>query len=141
MTPKLYQLLEPLVTVYSGQASPYGPVADPLIQQILKSDPAFADAEPEELEEPTPDGGLASPQISDGPLALSEDGTDARSPVSIFTIHAEARIEGGGIFARKAVLRVGARRGRAFRVFAWQPVPVVLFPALDAAEADAAGEE
>ena len=147
MTPRLYKLMEPLVTVYSGQARPHGKLADPIIQEILKSDAAFAEdesegeSEREEPLEPTLDGELARPQGSDGPLALSEDGTNARSPVSIFTIHAEARIEGGGVFARKAILRVGARRGKAFRVFVWQPAAVVLFPSYDDALAELTGEE
>ena len=159
MTPRLYKLIEPLVTVYSGQARPHGKLADPIIQEILKRDAAFAKGKPagesegesggesggesegEEPSEPTLDGEITIPQGSDAPLALSEDGTNARSPVGIFTIHAEARIEGGGIFARKAVLRVGARRGKAFRIFVWQPTAVVLFPIYDEALANlTAGE-
>jgi hypothetical protein len=147
MTPRLYKLIEPLVTVYSGQARPHGKLADPIIQEILKRDSSFAEGESEgesergEPSEPTLDGGITIPQGSDAPLALSEDGTDARSPVSIFTIHAEARIEGGGVFARKAILRVGARRGNAFRVFVWQPTAVVLFPIYDEALANLTAEE
>jgi general secretion pathway protein K len=150
MTPRLYKLIEPLVTVYSGQARPHGKLADPIIQEILKRDAAFAEGKSEdeseggsergEPSEPTLDGEITIPQGSDAPLALSEDGTNARSPVSIFTIHAEARIEGGGVFARKAILRVGARRGKAFRVFVWQPTAVVLFPSYDEALANLAAE-
>jgi general secretion pathway protein K len=151
MTPRLYKLIEPLVTVHSGQARPHGKLADPIIQEILKRDAAFAKSksagqsedgsEREEPSEPTLDGAITRPQGSDAPLALSEDGTNARSPVSIFTIHAEARIEGGGVFARKAILRVGARRGKAFRVFVWQPTAVVLFPIYDEALANLTAEE
>jgi general secretion pathway protein K len=151
MTPRLYKLIEPLVTVHSGQARPHGKLADPIIQEILKRDAAFAEgksagksedeSEREEPLEPTLDGAITRPQGSDAPLALSEDGTNARSPVSIFTIHAEARIEGGGVFARKAILRVGARRGNAFRVFVWQPTAVVLFPIYDEALANLTAEE
>jgi general secretion pathway protein K len=155
MTPRLYKLIEPLVTVHSGQARPHGKLADPIIQEILNRDAAFAKGESggessgesedefarEEPSEPTLDGGITIPQGSDAPLALSEDGTNARSPVSIFTIHAEARVEGGGVFARKAILRVGAQRGKAFRVFVWQPTAVVLFPSYDEALANLTAEE
>jgi general secretion pathway protein K len=151
MTPRLYKLIEPLVTVHSGQARPHGKLADPIIQEILKRDAAFAEgksadesedeSEREEPLEPTLDGAITRPQGSDAPLALSEDGTNARSPVSIFTIHAEARIEGGGVFARKAILRVGAQRGKAFQVFVWQPTAVVLFPSYDEALANLTAEE
>jgi general secretion pathway protein K len=151
MTPRLYKLIEPLVTVYSGQARPHGKLADPIIQEILKRDAAFAEgksadesedeSEREEPLEPTLDGAITRPQGSDAPLALSEDGTNARSPVSIFTIHAEARIEGGGVFARKAILRVGARRGKAFRVFVWQPTAIVLFPSYNEALANLTAED
>jgi len=147
MTAPLYERLKPLVTVYSGQNTPYPPVADPLIQELMKLDPALVDGDSDEEDD---DGDQESEDPSDGtqsfvltaedPQPLSDEGTDARSPVSVFTIHAEARTDNGGVFARNAVVRVGARRrSNGFQVFLWAPAPLSLFPAHEAELAELDG--
>ena len=148
MTTRIYERLKPYVTVYSGQSTPYSPIAAPLIQEILKKDAGFArrdeDEASEDDEEQLIDDGEEGTAIllsEEDPQPLNEEGTDARSPVGIFTIHAEARTEGGGVFARKAVVRVAARRNRGMRIFAWTPAPLALFPEYDAALAELGLEE
>ena len=145
MTQPIYERLKPLVTVYSGQNSPYAPVAAPFIQELLKKDPGLVDEDSEEGpdpedagEEPPTTGLTPSLALTDeDPQPLSDEGTDARSPVGVFTIHAEARSDNGGVFARKAVVRVGSRRRRSgSKVFLWAPEALTLFPAYDAALAE-----
>lgn len=143
MTPKIYARLKPLVTVYSGQNVPFGPVADPLLQDLLKNNEGFVedDGDDEDVRDDEEDGAQNDQDgaillTDEDPQPLSDEGTDARSSVNIFTIYAEARTESGGVFARKAVLRVGARRRRGAQIFAWTPAPLTLFPAYDAALAE-----
>ena len=44
----------------------------------------------------------------------------ARSPRSSFTIRVVAKIPGGAIFVREAIIRIAARRGRPFTTLAWR---------------------
>jgi len=160
MTPQLYRRLKPFVTIYSGQTSPYGPVASPVIQELLKSDPNLSDEDAGDNQDTgdgendngAADSGSDSDTDQDAdstqaitlteedPQPLSDEGTDARSAVGVFTVHAEARTDNGGVFARKAVVRIGGRRrsgGIGFLLLA--PDELALFPAYDAAEAELDG--
>jgi general secretion pathway protein K len=144
MTAPIYERLKPLITVYSGQNTPYPPVADPLLQELMKKDPALVDEDIEEDDdaedfedgETREDPNQSFVLTDEDPQPLNDEGTDARSPVGVFTIHAEARTDNGGAFARKAVVSVGSRRRRGTRVLAWTPDALMLFPAYDAAVAE-----
>ncbi len=141
VSPELYARLAPALTLYAGRNPPFEPVAPPEVRafygvfEVLREQAGEAPGEEAALGEgPEPEAGEApaplAPAVAPGMAA-------ARSRVPVYTIRAEARLAGGAVFAREAIVRLG-REGRApYRVLAWRQGPRRLF-AGEGAQADPA---
>ncbi len=74
--------------------------------------------------------GADAPGVIDPSVAILYLGpTGHRSRSRTFTIHAEARTLAGGLFARRAVVRMAVRGEPPFSILAWGRGEAALFPA------------
>jgi hypothetical protein len=62
-------------------------------------------------------------------ITLGPTPTGRRSRSRTFTIHAEARTAAGGLFTRRAVVRIVSRGTTPFRILTWGRGEAALFPA------------
>lgn len=115
MSEELFRRMRPLVTVYSG-AEGFDPIRAQ--RQVLRSVPGMT---PELLE------AIAASGPDDDPFDLIDDDTlfDLEiyfipSREIMYTVRAEARTQGGGVFVREAVVELTAEPGHPFRSHAWR---------------------
>ncbi len=124
MTPELYRQMRPYITVFSGAEA-----VDPLhaSRLVLAAIPGMTDQLIEAFAKTGPE---------DDPLAaIDDDSAGEIEPYLIpsrevmYTIRAEARTAGGGVFVREAVVELTGQADRPFLVHAWrrgsrdQPAP------------------
>lgn len=129
-TPDLVALVRPLFTVYTGMAEPVPELIPPQYRAAV-ADVLTSLGSDTSLSVDTPDGGRLTSQRPQQQTAASQrrasttntemlrslrdEGTDRRSDLNIYTIHAEARSQGGAIFVREAVVLVEPTAVPAFR--------------------------
>jgi general secretion pathway protein K len=127
MTAELYDRVAPSLTVYSRRRLPFRLTSPPDVQAALaaalaiRTEGSLAPAEPADDDQPAQAPRTAFTQ------ALEEEGINVRSPVNVFTIHAEARIAGQAVFARDAVVRLLDRGGLPYHFLAWRRARRLLF--------------
>ncbi len=115
MTPELYRRMRPYITIFSGAEA-----VDPLhaSRLVLASIPgmndqlieAFAKAEPSD----DPLASINDDRVFDIEPYLSPSRED------MYTIRAEAKTAGGGLFVREAVIELTGAPRQPFQVFAWR---------------------
>ncbi|MGF1641926.1 MAG: general secretion pathway protein GspK [Rhodospirillales bacterium] len=138
MTTELYRRLQPAVTVHTGASRPDRSIAPPLVLAALS---AARSDDPEGDDIDDMDGELDDPQRRDpgatdsgaprppGALTpLAEDGSDDRSGLGVYAVHAEGRSAGGAVFAREAVVRLREGEDPPYLVHAWTQGRRELFP-------------
>ena len=114
MTPELYRKLVPALTIYSGQPYVNATVAS---RKVLMAVPGIPPALVEQF--------LAQRQIAIAanqrvpPLAFSSVFTNASAILPGFTVHSEAKMIDGTVFARQAVVRLTQDPKRPVTVLAW----------------------
>ncbi len=126
MTPALYRRLAPFVTVHSGRSGVEPRVAPrEVLLAMPGADPAQIGAEPEApaaAEAPAPRGpGIPSAALQ-APPGLAGVGRRyiARTRSRDYTIRAEARLPGGAVAVREAVVRITRTAIRPYRILAWR---------------------
>ncbi len=129
VTAPLYEALAPALTVH-GRKAPHEASAPPLVRaalagEVLKKAEGETQEEPEEPEAPRALGEGEETEGAAGP----------RSRARVFTVHAEAKLPNGAVFARDALVRLGG--SAAYGIEAWKRGTRVLFPVRERA---AAGE-
>lgn len=137
VTGELYRLLLPALTVYTGEDVPNESTAPPLVLAALStttpedrnmdrdtaSDQADEDV-PREEETTVP----PSTQFPSSLSPLEEGGSDARSKIGVYTLHAEGRSSGGAVFGRDAVVRVREGDDPPYLFHAWNQGRRELYP-------------
>lgn len=139
MTREIYGAVAAAVTVHARTRRPDAKVAPPLViaalgplrgdraaaggispvAGVILPRTAAADLEP----------GADAPGVVDPGVAILYLGPTAhRSRSRTFTIHAEARTLAGGLFTRRAVVRLTARGAPPFKILAWGRGAAALFP-------------
>jgi general secretion pathway protein K len=120
ITAELYDRVAPALTVHSRRRLPFRLTSPPEVQA------AFAAAIEARREgaspprQPTGRGAAEPVPRSAFSQALEDEGINPRSPVNVFTIQAEARIEGRSVFAREVLVRVREDDDEPFRFLAWR---------------------
>lgn len=116
MTPALFDRVSPALTVFARQRAPHEASAPALVRAAL------AGQAPTTEEPATAADGVAGvpPELTETPQPLSEGTATARSRARVFSIHAEARSDSGAVFARDAVVRLGAGEELPFALEAWR---------------------
>ncbi len=117
MTRAIYEAVEPALTVHARSRRPDGRVAPPLVAAALAQGggtgvPARRGAVPPVAPEAEP---LPDPSVT----ILSLGPSAHRSRARTFTIHGEARTLSGGIFVRRAVVRLVSRGDAPYQILAW----------------------
>ena len=137
MTPELYGRIAPAVTVHSRRRLPMRELAPPLVGAALAGLEVGRGAAGRPASRAAENGGdgpagedEAAAVPFDPTLRVLAEGPSARrSRALVYTVHAEARMEGGAVFARRAVVRLLARGESPYRVLVWGQGPRGLFPA------------
>lgn len=119
MTREIYEQVASALTVYSRRPAPDRIIAPPLVLRALSGTPDEADEEEADADEPQP-GELSPEEISETPGILKLGDSNARSGISIYTVHAEGRAQSGAVFALDAVVRLGAAGGEPYEFLAWR---------------------
>ena len=137
MTRELYAAVAGAVTVHARTRRPDAKVAPPLVIAALRGggggaappatlDPGGILAQPPSR---APMPGADVPGVVDPSVAVLYLGPSAhRSRSRTFTIHAEARTLAGGLFTRRAVVRMTARGTPPFEILVWGRGAAALFP-------------
>lgn len=107
MTPELYSAVEPLITVHSRQRGVDPDVAQAAVLAVLGAASVAADT--------------TEPPAQTAPRATRTDRRRDRasSRQRAFTITAEARTAGGGVFVRQAVIELTGNRDRPIDIRQW----------------------
>jgi hypothetical protein len=133
MTAPLYQAVAPALTVHSGAEGVDARLAPRAVLLALSAAGAGAGGAETAAEAEVVDDYLAAraeAAAGAAPAFPGAEGTRApRGRARVYTIHAEARLASGAVFAREAVVRLGG--AQAFRIEAWRQGARELFP-LDA---------
>ena len=135
MTPALFDAVEPAVTIYGRQRTPFEPTASPLVKAALSGavlDEGGGQIPDQGLDQipdqPDNDSGAtvgddsATPDADLGttPTNQSGDAPVVRSQAGVFTVHVEARTDTGAVFARDAVVEIGTAAALPFQVWSWR---------------------
>lgn len=144
MTQAIYRRVAPALTIYSSRPTPATDVAPPEVQALF-GDPALqgeleelpADPDepaPQEAEAPAPAGALGDDALdtvkggdSGQPVLLRRGPSPGRSGVPVYTIHAEARLASGAIFALETVVQIPSDEGDAYQFLTWRRAERMLF--------------
>lgn len=116
MTPELFDTVAPALTVYARQRAPHALTAPALVQAALAGQVL---AQAEEAEDAEAGASDTPPELTEWPQPLGESAPVARSRAGVFSIHAEARSDGGAVFARDAVIRLGTGEDLPFALEGW----------------------
>ncbi len=134
MTRKIYRAVAGAITVHGRTRRPDAKVAPPLVIAALRGGGAAAPAtlDPIGILPPPPSRapmpGADVPGVVDPSVTVLYLGPTAhRSRSRTFTIHAEARTRAGGLFTRRAVVRMTARATPPFKILAWGRGAATLF--------------
>lgn len=119
MTAEIYERVAPALTLYAGHRPPYEPNAPPEVTAFygigsVLRDRQEAEGRPQQVEpteQPVTEDQAPDPATGPAPLEAAPEVPATRSRVPVFTIHAEARLSGGGVFARRAVVRLAEAQG------------------------------
>ncbi len=117
MTAEIYERVVPALTLYAGARAPHEPTAPPEVTAFYGTrDLLRARREAEGTPQPEePRDEAADPAA--GPVALEAEGpAPTRSGVPVFTIHAEARLPDGTLFAREAIVRLSGDRRAPYHI-------------------------
>ncbi len=124
VTPAIYRQIAPLITVHSGQRGVDPDVAPAGVLAILGAAGATVDTAPP----PEPE-----PRTRARDDRLRDRANTAASRGRAFTITAEARTAGNGIFVRQAIVDLASRRGQPFIIRQWEQGLTRLNPDLGSA--------
>ncbi len=144
MSPPLFALVAPAVTVHSRKPLPNDKTASPLVAAALAGQlfEVSGDlATPATGDLATPATGTPSQQFEADVLDPNapNQGSDAlRSRISMYAVHAEGRAVSGAIYVRDAILRLRGGSGAPYLILSWQQGRRTLFPL---GETDAEAED
>ncbi len=128
MTAPLYEAVAPALTVYTGAAGVDARLAPRAVLLALSG--AGGTGGGTETEAQAVDDYLAAraeAPAGAAPAFPAAEGQRARPRARVYTIHAEARLASGAVFAREAVVRLGGG-AQAARIEAWRQGKRELFP-------------
>jgi general secretion pathway protein K len=121
MTGEIYERVAPSLTVHSRRPAPDPKVAGPLVLSVILGQEAPAETEDS-------GGDLLEPEdLSDTPAILRIGNSEARSGLSVYTIHAEGRMPSGAVFALEAVVRLAISAAEPYRIYVWRRAERRLF--------------
>lgn len=131
MTRTIYDRVAPALTVYSRLRRPFAATAPPEVRAILPAslgetgslEPDEEDAEDDETDEDLEDG------LSETPRIIVKGNSKARSRVQVYTIHSEALLPGGAVFALEAVTRLTRTPDQPYGFHRWRRAGRRLFEA------------
>ncbi len=138
MTREIYGAVAAAVTVHARTRRPDAKVAPPLVIAALGAgrgtaaaggiSPVAGGISPRTAAAALEPGADAPGVVDPGVAILYLGPTAHRSRSRTFTIHAEARTLAGGLFTRRAVVRLTARGAPPFKILAWGRGAAALFP-------------
>ena len=131
MTREIYEQVASALTVHSRRPAPDLKIAPPLVLQALSGTPDEADEQEADEQDADADipkpGELSSEEISETPAVLKFGDSDDRSGISVYTVHAEGRVQSGAVFALEAVVNLAPDRGEPYEFLAWRRARRELF--------------
>ena len=129
VTAPLYQAVAPALTVYTGAAGVDARLAPRHVLLALSVAAGGATGTETAAAQIVDDYLTARAEAPAGavPAFPAAEGQRARARARVYTIHAEARVTGGAVFAREAVVRLGGG-AQAARIEAWRQAARELFP-------------
>lgn len=119
VTPEIYRLLAPLVTVYSGRQG-INPVTAPhaLLLALPGGDPGQID---ELVAGRTPAAGGTGPAILQAIQKIAGISfSSTTSYATVATVRAEARLSSGAVYIREAIIRITGRPASPYLILAWR---------------------
>jgi general secretion pathway protein K len=122
MTREIYDQVASSLTVYSRKPAPNQKIAPPQVLEAM-----FGKREELEDRDGLQFGDLSPEDISETPGILWLGNSKARSEVSIYTIHAEARMPSSAVFALEAVVYLRVAADEPYQFYAWRRAKRELF--------------
>jgi general secretion pathway protein K len=135
MTREIYEQVASALTVYSRRPAPDEKIAPPLVLDALRGTQDTLEVQETGADEEDP-GELSSEEISETPVILKEGDSNARSGISVYTVHAEGRAASGAIFALEAVVRLADAGDEPYEFHAWRRARRELFEIAQPGAAD-----
>ena len=126
MTREIYEQVASSLTVYSRKPAPDQKVASPLVLEAILGRDDTAEDENADGDDLQP-GEVSPEDISDTPSILRLGDSNARSGVSVYTIHAEGQMPSRAVFALEAVVRLGVAADEPYQFYAWRRAKRELF--------------
>ena len=124
MTPQIYALVRPYLTLFSNSASPDVRNAPPIIQRALRIAPTQATATAGESAQAIPQEDEAKQTADEraaGEGAQAEAVADEATPDNpVIALDVTARSSSGGVFVRHAVLRLDPAAPKGYVVLDWR---------------------
>ncbi len=106
MTAEIYERVAPALTLYAGRRPPHEPTAPPEVTAFYGiGDLLRARQEAE-----------GTPQPEEPRDEAADRAAPTRSGVPVFTIHAEARLPGGALSAREAIVRLSGNPQAPYQI-------------------------
>lgn len=141
ITKAIYDTVAPALSVRARQRRPHEATASPLVRAALAGEVMELESPEEEPEDNllhSESGSSAiepiEPPLPGGEAVVDEGEVPARSRINTFTIHAEGRLDSGPVFARTAVVEIGAGADLPFEFWAWKQGERTLFPFAETAQ-------
>ena len=126
MTPEIFALVQPYLTIYTGSEVPDAAMAGPVIKRALdlaKREEASIDAAKGHTATNEPGGfdpDAPSPvQVSPAGIPGAQTG-QPKAPEQILHVNVIARGADGGVFVRDAVVRIDSNHLNGYAVLAWR---------------------
>ena len=122
MTRAIYDRVAPALTVYSRLRRPFAATAPPEVRAILPAslgETSFLESDEEDTEGEEPD---EDPEegLSETPRIIVKGNSEARSRVRVYTIHSEALLPSGAVFALEAVTRLTGSPDQPYGFHRWR---------------------
>jgi general secretion pathway protein K len=126
MTREIYEQIASSLTVYSRKPAPDQKIASPLVLEAISGRDSTVEDE-DAGDDGLQPGEVPPEEITDTPSVLQLGDSNARSGVSVYTIHAEGRMPSRAIFALEAVVRLGVAADEPYQFYAWRRAKRELF--------------
>ncbi len=138
MSREIYEQVAPSFTVYARKPAPDERVASRLVLRAMSGGTLEGEDE-DRGEDGLKPGEIAPEEISGTPGVLRLGDSNARSGVSVYTIHAEGRMPSRSVFALEAVVRLGVAADEPYQFYAWRRAKRELFEDNNAADDEGSG--
>jgi general secretion pathway protein K len=119
MTPELFALIRPYLTIYTEGDKPDAKNASPVVQRalLLAAKSPLKDADPQPKPDAVDNDPDAPPPVTETPAPTPQVDN---APESVVEVTVTARSDDGGTFVRHAVLRLAADGPKGYAALEWR---------------------